>query len=81
MVIHGLLDTCSFFKLLVRAYFEKVLLRDDSRISSQECDEVCFEKCLCKKFCLTKYLGTNLPTRKRSVHFPLDSVILLLRNR
>ena len=31
-----------------------------------------FEKCLGEKVfvCLSKYLGTNLPTRKRSVHFP-----------
>ena len=67
------------------ACFEKVLLCDNPCISPQECDDVCFEfffeKCLCKKFCLSKYLGTNLPTPKRFVRFPLDSAILLLRNR
>ena len=67
------------------ACFEKVLLRDSSCIGPQECDEVVLKfvlkNCLCEKFCLSKYLGTNLPTRKKYVHFPLDNAILLLRNR
>ena len=74
MVFHGLLGTCSFFKVLVCTCFEKVLLRDESCISPQECDEVVLKivlkMCLCEKFCLSKYLGTNLPTRKRSIRFP-----------
>ena len=42
-----------------------------------------FEKVFGVKFfvCLSKYLGTNLPTRKKTVHFPLDNAITLLRNR
>ena len=85
MVFHGLLGTCSFLKFLVCACFEKFcLLRDNPCIGPQECDEVVlktFLKGVCGKKILSKYLRTNLPTRKKSDCFPLDNVILLLRNR
>ena len=41
IVFHGLLGTCSFFKLLVFVLcFENILLRDNPCISPQGCDEV-----------------------------------------
>ena len=63
MVFHGILGTCSFFKIAcVCAYFEKSLLRDNPRISPQGCDEVVLKivlKSVGVKFvCLSKYLGT-----------------------
>ena len=74
VVFHRILCTLLFFfKLLVCACFEKVLLRDNPCISPQECDEVvfenCLEQCLCEKvFILSKYLRF-LTTRKRHVRF------------
>ena len=40
VVIYGLLDTCSFFKLLVCVCLENVLLRDNPCFCPQECYEV-----------------------------------------
>ena len=60
MVFHGLLGTCSFFKLLVGACLENVLLRDNPCIGPQGCDEVVLKTVLkgaCVKiFILSKYL-------------------------
>ena len=56
MVFHGLLGTCSSFKLLVCVLcFKKfVLLRDNPCISPQRCDDVvlinCLKMCKCEKF-------------------------------
>ena len=69
----------------MRACFENVLLRDNPCISPQGCDEVvlkvCFEKCLCERFSLSKYLRFYLLEKRLFVLFPLDSAILLLRSR
>ena len=51
MVFHGLLGTCSFFKLLVCVCLENVLLRDNPCISPQGCDEVVL-KIVLKSVCL-----------------------------
>ena len=74
------------FKLLVCACFEKVLLRDDSCISHQECDEVCLKiilKSVCVNFfCFEQVLKISTYSKKDcSFSFPLDSAILLLRSR
>ena len=43
VVFHGLLGTCSFFKLLMCVCLTNVLLHDNPCISPQGCDGVCFE--------------------------------------
>ena len=89
MVFHGLLSTYSYFKLLLCVFVLKsfVLLRFNPCFCPLECYEVIFENFVWKVFvwktfvCLSKYLGTNLPTRKSFVRFPFDNAIPLLRNK
>ena len=83
-VFSGLLATCSFLKFLVCVLvFEKSLLRDNPWISPQECDEVVLKivlkKCLCEKFCFEQVLKISTYSKK-TVRFPLDNAIPLLRN-
>ena len=55
MVFHGLLGTCSFFKLLVCACFQNFfLLHDNPCIYPQVCDEVVL-KIVLKSVCVKSF--------------------------
>ena len=70
MVFHGLLGTCSSFKIAcVCACFENVLLRDNPCIRPQGCDGTVLKivlKCVnVKSFDLSKYLLASTYSKKR----------------
>ena len=68
MVFHGLLGTCSSFKIarVCVLVLKKSLLRDNPCISPQGCDEVVLKSVSVKSFYFLKeqVLKNHLPTRK-----------------